>query len=179
MMDILATSISGCFEIRPKLLEDNRGWFVKTYHHDNFREAGLETQWDEEYFSSSQKNVLRGVHFQTPPEDHFKLVTCLNGSVIDLIIDLRKASPTFRNCFSLHLSGQNKKMIYVPKGCGHAFLSLEDNSILFYKVSTMYKPENDKGILWNSIDYDWPISKPILSARDQSHPSLNNFISPF
>jgi len=122
---------------------------------------------------------LRGVHFQTPPDDHYKLVTCLNGSVIDVIVDLRKNSSTFKKCFSLILNAQNKKMIYVPKGCGHAFLSLEDNSVLFYKVSTVYSPENDKGILWNSIDYDWPVSKPILSSRDMAHPTMNHFKSPF
>lgn len=178
-MEILETSISGCFEIQPKLLEDVRGWFMKTYHRDQFRDYGLETKWNEEYFSSSQKDVLRGVHFQTPPDDHFKLVTCLNGSVVDVIVDLRRNSPTYRKCFSLNLNAQNKKMIYVPKGCGHAFLSLEDNSVLFYKVSTVYSPENDKGILWNSIDYDWSISKPILSLRDMKHPTMNSFKSPF
>lgn len=178
-MEILETSIPGCFEIRPKLLEDIRGWFLKTYHRDQFKDFGLEAQWNEEYFSSSQKDVLRGVHFQTPPDAHYKLVTCLNGSVIDVIVDLRKKSPTFRKCISLDLNAQNKKMIYIPKGCGHAFLSLEDNSVLFYKVSTEYSPENDKGILWSSIDYDWPISQPILSTRDIKHPKMNNFNSPF
>lgn len=178
-MEILETSISGCFEIRPKLLEDIRGWFLKTYHRDQFKDFGLGTQWNEEYFSSSQKDVLRGVHFQTPPDDHYKIVTCLNGSVVDVIVDLRKNSPTFRKCISLKLNGQNKKMVYIPKGCGHAFLSMEDNSILFYKVSSVYSPEKDKGVLWSSLDFDWSISNPILSPRDMQHPKINSFNSPF
>ncbi|SOC80332.1 dTDP-4-dehydrorhamnose 3,5-epimerase [Salinimicrobium sediminis] len=178
-MEVLETNISGCFEIQPKMLKDNRGWFLKTFHLDQFRDQGLETNWEEEYFSCSNKNVLRGIHFQIPPNEHFKLVTCLNGKVLDVIIDLRKSSSTYLKCFSTILTDENNKMVYIPKGCGHAFLSLEDNSVLFYKVSTVYSPKNDKGILWNTINYDWPISNPTLSPRDTQHPSLNNFINPF
>lgn len=178
-MEIQETNISGCFEVQPKFLEDDRGWFLKTFNQDTFAEYGLVREWKEEYFSSSHKNVLRGVHFQTPPEDHFKLVTCLKGRVLDVVVDLRKESKTFGSCYSVELSDINRKMIYIPKGCGHAFLSLEDNSILFYKVSTVYSPQNDKGILWNSINFDWPVANPILSMRDKEHPELNSFNNPF
>ncbi len=178
-MEILNTGIPGCYEISPKILKDNRGWFLKTYHLDQFQTKGLETKWKEEYFSSSNKDVLRGVHFQTPPEDHTKLVTCINGSVLDVIVDLRKTSPTYKKCYSIKLNSESKNMVYIPKGCGHAFLSLEDESVLFYKVSTVYSPDNDKGLLWKDIDFDWPIKKPILSPRDMIHPSINDFKSPF
>lgn len=160
-------------------MTDNRGYFLKTFHENTFIDLGLNTDWKEEYFSESQQGVVRGMHFQTPPYDHFKLVTCIKGRVLDVVCDLRKESKTFKNVFSFELSGDNATQLYIPKGCAHGFLALEDNSIMFYKVSTVYNPSHDSGILWNSIDFEWPNKGLIISERDLSHQPINQFNTPF
>ena len=120
------------------------------------------------------------MHFQTPPNDHTKLVTCLSGSVIDVIVDLRKTSQTFMKHIVIELDSTTvNKMIYIPKGCAHGFLSLKDDTLMHYKVSSVYSPENDAGILWSSIGYEWDCQNPITSERDNKHPSLQEFQSPF
>ena len=178
-MTITPTTIRGCFEIDIRNLRDDRGSFFKTYNVESFSQSGLETNWQEEYFSLSAKNVLRGMHFQVPPKDHVKLVTCLSGAVLDVIVDLRKSSSTFKRCASFQLSEQNKKMLYIPKGCAHGFLSLCHNTLMFYKVSSVYSPHHDLGILWNSIDFNWSCINPIISERDRRQPSLQEFNTPF
>ncbi len=178
-MTIDSTPIEGLYVINAKPFVDLRGSFVKTFHEGIFTEFGLNTDWKEEYFSTSKKNVIRGMHFFTPPEDHYKLVTCVNGAVLDVICDLRKKSPTFNKVYSIRLSSIDKKQVYIPKGCAHGFLSLEDNSQMFYKVSTVYKAENDHGIRWNSIDFDWEVKNPIISERDLKFQCLTDFSSPF
>lgn len=160
-------------------MEDPRGSFFKTYHIENYEGLGLPTDWQEEYFSMSYKNVVRGMHFQTPPGDHDKIVTCVQGAVLDVVLDLRKASKTYKKVFSAELNAQNKHVLVIPKGCAHGFLSLQDNSIMFYKVSTVYSPANDKGILWSSIGFDWPVTNALVSERDQIHPKLAEYESPF
>lgn len=178
-MKINTTQIPGCFEIKIDHFEDSRGEFFKTYHLDRFKELGLDTNWHEEYFSTSKKNVVRGMHFQLPPDDHSKLVTCIRGAVLDVVLDLRKGSPSFKNCISFELNYENKKMIYIPKGCAHGFLSLQEDSLMFYKVSSVYSPSKDSGIRWDSINFDWPSGNIITSERDQKHPVLEDFNTPF
>ena len=173
------TTIEGCFEIDIRNLRDDRGSFFKTYNIESFKQSGLETNWQEEYFSLSEKNVLRGMHFQIPPKDHVKLVTCLSGAVLDVIVDLRKNSSTFKKCASFELNEQNKKMLYIPTGCAHGFLSLYNNTLMFYKVSSVYSPEHDQGILWSSINFNWPCDNPITSERDRKQPNLQEFETPF
>lgn len=178
-MTILETKIIGCFEILLNDISDKRGSFLKTYHIDSFKEHNLETNWAEEYFSISHKDVVRGMHFQSPPQDHAKIVTCIKGSVLDVILDLRKSSSTYMSCISFEMGEKTKKMIYIPKGCAHGFLSLENNTLMFYKVTSVYSPENDHGILWDSIDFEWPNSNVIVSNRDLNHPKLSEYLSPF
>lgn len=179
-MNFLKTNISGCYQVSLNNFKDLRGDFFKTFHVDSFEQKKLTTDWKEEYFSTSKKNVIRGMHFQTPPEDHAKLVTCLTGSVIDVIVDLRKDSQTFKKHIAIVLDANSKnKMIYIPKGCAHGFLSLKDDTLMHYKVSSVYSPENDVGILWSSIGYEWNCQNPIISDRDNKHSSLQEFQSPF
>lgn len=178
-MKLKQTNIPGCFEMEPDKFEDDRGFFFKTYHVNMFKEAGLEFNWQEEYFSASKKDVIRGMHFQLPPDDHTKLVTCLKGKVLDVVLDIRKNSSTYKKCISFELSEQNRKMIYIPKGCAHGFMSLEDETLMFYKVSSVYNPTSDKGILWRSINFEWPSGDVIVSERDSKHPSIKHFTSPF
>jgi dTDP-4-dehydrorhamnose 3,5-epimerase len=178
-MTIDLTPIKGLYIINTKPFVDIRGSFTKSFHEDVFKELGLNTDWKEEYFSTSKKNVIRGMHFFTPPEDHFKLVTCISGAVVDVVCDLRKESPSFKKVFSIQLNGEESKQVYIPKGCAHGFASLKENSRMFYKVSTVYNSNNDQGIHWDSIVFDWGIKKPIISERDSNFISLSLFNSPF
>lgn len=176
----LNTNIEGLIEINPNIIFDNRGYFLKTFSHSSFLKDNIRLNLKEEYFSMSNKGVLRGMHFQTPPFSLEKLVLCVTGSVLDVVLDLRKNSSTYLNLYSTILNADSPKMIFIPSGCAHGFLSLENNSILNYKVSEEYKPNFDKGVLWSSINFDWPITENlVVSERDKMFPSLNNFNSPF
>lgn len=178
-MIVTETLIEGLKILYPRVIDDSRGSFFKTYNFENFEKLGLPIDWQEEYFSISNKNVVRGMHFQTQPDDHDKMVTCVQGSVLDVVLDLRKTSKTYKQVFSSELNAQNKTVLIIPRGCAHGFLSLQDNSIMFYKVSTVYSPANDMGILWSSIDFDWPVANPLVSERDQNHPILTDYESTF
>lgn len=174
-MKILSTAIPGCFELIPKILTDQRGSFIKTYQRELFERAGLETDWREEYYSTSNKGVLRGLHFQLPPHDHVKLVYCTAGAVLDVVLDLRVGSPAFGTHVRFGLDGADARMIYLPKGCAHGFYTLSATATMMYKVSTVYAPDHDAGILWNSAGIEWPDAAPIMSERDKTFPTLANF----
>jgi dTDP-4-dehydrorhamnose 3,5-epimerase len=178
-MTFRETDIKGLRVIEYDIREDTRGAFQKVYNEDVQRLNELTTEWSEEYFSISHKNVLRGMHFQIPPKEHDKMVTCLLGSVLDVVLDLRLDSTTYGKVKAFELNDKSKKGLYIPKGFAHGFLSLEDNSLMHYKVSSVYSPEHDSGILWSSIPFEWGISDPILSERDKQHFKLLDFNSPF
>lgn len=172
-------SIPGAFLIRQKRFSDDRGVFVKTFHEGLFREAGIDVEFRESFYSTSHRNVLRGMHFQLPPQDHEKLVFCMHGKVLDVFLDLRKASPTFGKAASVELSGAEPSAVFLPKGIAHGFLSLEDDSLMYYKVSTVHSPVHDAGILWNSFGFDWGIEAPILSVRDRGFAAFDPEASGF
>lgn len=176
---ITESSIPGCFEIIPNIFKDERGLFVKTFHQDIFEEHGLNTRWAEEYYSVSRQGVLRGLHFQLPPHDHVKLVYCLDGEVFDAVVDLRKGSPIFGRHATFRLSADRANMLYIPSGLAHGFYTLSETATMMYKVSTVYAPEYDAGILWKSANIPWPNMNPIVSARDQGFIPLDSFQSPF
>lgn len=165
--------------MQPKAFDDARGRFVKVFHEQMFAEKGLETKFAEEYYSISHKNVIRGMHFQLPPMDHVKMVCCVQGEVLDAVVDLRVGSPTYGQCALFELSAAKANSVYIPKGLAHGFCALSDQAIMVYKVSTVYSPAHDAGILWNSVGIPWPITEAILSPRDQSFPTLTDFKSPF
>jgi dTDP-4-dehydrorhamnose 3,5-epimerase len=173
-MEIMYTDIQDLYVLKPKQIFDSRGLFCKTYQKKYFQEVGLNTDWCEEYYSNSNKNVLRGMHFQKPPYEHMKLVTCLQGKVLDVVCDLRLNSSTYKKVFSIELSAHNAMQIYIPKGCAHGFLSLQGDTTMFYKVSSEYNPKSDAGVLWNSIDFDWPIKNPIISERDNKFSKISD-----
>ena len=162
------TRLAGCYVLRTKVREDMRGSFTKVYHEGAFRELGLTTEFREEYFSVSKRNVLRGLHFQLPPADHEKLVWCMSGKVLDVVLDLRRASSTYGAHQSFMLSGSSGEMIYIPRGMAHGFLTL-----------SVYAPACDAGIRWDTAGIDWGVSSPLLSERDQGFVSLADFSSPF
>jgi dTDP-4-dehydrorhamnose 3,5-epimerase len=178
-MQLQPTAIPGCFEIECQKFEDQRGSFVKTFQIEFFTSQGLRSDWREEYYSVSARNVVRGLHFQTPPADHAKLVYCVAGQVLDVVVDLRIGSPAFGKPCAFDLSAARANCLYLPAGVAHGFLSLADESILQYKVTSVYSPADDCGLLWSSIDYDWPVANPVTSERDASHPRLADYDSPF
>lgn len=178
-MKVIPTKIHGCFEIFPIINKDTRGFFVKTFHTPSFKKLGLNTLFKEEYYSISKKNVIRGMHFQLPPHDHIKLVYCISGKVMDVVVDLRLGSPSYGKHLSIDLSFKKKNMVYIPKGIAHGFCSLSKSSILIYKTSTVHFPKNDTGIRWNSANISWPNKNLIISDRDKSFPTLKEFKSPF
>lgn len=178
-MDVCATAIPGCRLLVPQIFRDERGTFVKTFHRQVFAELGLETDWREEYYSVSHKGVLRGLHFQLPPHDHAKLVYCTAGAVLDAVLDLRVGSPTFGTHILVELSAAKANMIYLPPGMAHGFYTLSDQATMMYKVSTVYAPAADAGILWSSAGIPWPDDRPTLSQRDGAFPLLDDFVSTF
>jgi|Laugresbdmm110sd_1035091.scaffolds.fasta_scaffold01558_3 dTDP-4-dehydrorhamnose 3,5-epimerase len=179
MFDIHPIGIPGCYEIQPKVQEDLRGHFVKVFHKGEFEKRNLEVEFAEEYYSYSKKGVIRGMHFQTPPCDHFKLVYCPFGEIFDVVVDLRLGSPTYGQARSINLSARAANYIYIPKGIAHGFCVKSDSAILVYKLSSTYSPKHDSGLLWSSVEVDWPEKNPTISERDQKFSWLSDFESPF
>jgi len=178
-MELKKTLLEGCFEIKPITSIDQRGTFTKTFHRKEFERLGLNSNWKEDYYTYSKKHVIRGMHLQLPPSDHFKLVHCLYGEVLDVLLDLRSSSPSFGKTHSLKLSSKEKNGVYICKGIAHGFLSLTEKSLLTYKVSSAHSPTHDSGVSWNSFGFDWPVKNPIISDRDRTLQELKNFNSPF
>ena len=158
---------------------DERGGFTKLFHSDSFMQAGLDFEIKEIYYSVSQKDVIRGLHFQIPPSEHGKLVHVISGKVIDVIVDLRKNSTTYKKYITIELNGNQKKAVYIPKGFAHGFKALEDGTVMQYCVSSVYDADADSGIRYDSIGYDWNTPEPIMSKRDKSFVSMEDFVSPF
>jgi len=158
---------------------DNRGWFVKTFNDSGWKEAGIDFTLRESYFSVSGKDVIRGMHFQTPPHQHAKIVFCPFGAILDVIVDLRKGSPTYGQHYAQELSAENHKAYYIPEGFAHGFKALTEGAITYYLVSSEYNQAADTGVLYDSIGFDWQLDAPVISARDLSFPTLEAFNSPF
>lgn len=178
-MRIEQTSIPGCYQLFPVVRKDSRGVFVKTFHSEIFKAHGLVVEFSEEYYSVSHQGVLRGLHFQVPPHDHFKLVYCLSGKVLDAIVDLRVGSPTFQKTATFELGPELGNILYIPPGIAHGFLALTNDVIMQYKVTTVYAPESDAGIRWDTAGIPWPGSNFNVSERDRNFPTLKYFESPF
>jgi dTDP-4-dehydrorhamnose 3,5-epimerase len=140
-----------------------------------FQEINLDFEIRESYFSVSKKNVIRGMHFQLPPHDHEKLVYVPFGSIIDVVVDLRKKSQTYMEFISIELSADNRKSIFIPKGLAHGFRSLEDNTITVYNVATEYDSKSDKGVKFDSFGFDWKTDAAIMSIRDKGFITLDRF----
>lgn len=178
-MTIEKTELEGVYIIDNFVAKDERGTFVKTFNQQGFKDNELEFEIRESYFSISQKDVIRGMHFQMPPHDHQKLVYVAQGSIIDVIIDLRVNSKTYKKSISVELSAENRKSIFIPKGFAHGFKSMEENTITIYNVSSEYNSNFDAGLSYNSFGFDWGVESPIISNRDLLFESVNEFKSPF
>lgn len=178
-METHGTAIAGVAILKVPAFADVRGGFVKSFHAPSFARLNLPTEWREEYFTTSARNVVRGMHFQEPPAQHAKLVFCVAGRVLDVVLDIRTDSATFGQAISVELEPGNGVGLYVPPGCAHGFLSLTDDSVMYYKVTSVHSPDQDRGIAWDSFGFDWPITDPTLSPRDCGHPALADYVSPF
>ncbi len=179
MFSIHPKKIPGCYELQPYKHEDKRGSFVKTFHQPTFEALGLCTAFIEEYYSVSYRNVVRGMHFQVPPNDLSKLIYCVEGQVLDAFVDLRRGSPTFGEFDLVEISCAKANSVYIPKGIAHGFCVKSERAIIVYKVSAVYSRDHDKGILWNSVNIPWEVANPVLSERDLLFPQFQFFESPF
>jgi dTDP-4-dehydrorhamnose 3,5-epimerase len=178
-MKITETKIPGVYTIETDLFGDERGSFAKTFNWDFFNKIGLSTDFKENFYSISNKDVIRGMHIQIPPKDHSKLVFVTKGSILDVVLDIRQGSPTYGQYSALEISEKNHKMIYMPPGCAHGFLSLEDGSCTVYLQTSTYSSEHDTGIRPDSFGLDWGVNNPIISKRDQGFQTLEEFETTF
>jgi dTDP-4-dehydrorhamnose 3,5-epimerase len=178
-MKITRTKLNGVYIIEPDVFTDSRGLFLKPFSKEVFSKYNLVNNFEENFYSKSNKGVIRGMHFQTPPMDHAKLIYVTNGSILDVILDIRKGSPSYGEYITVELSDKNHNMIYIPKGCAHGFLSLENDSCTVYLQETARSAQHESGIRSDSFGMDWGIENPILSDRDKEFSKLEDFDSPF
>lgn len=171
-MKVKPTEIDVVYEIENNVFEDYRGQFVKPFNENVFKEHSLEVDFKENFYSISRRNVLRGMHYQLPPMDHDKLVYVVEGEILDVVVDVRKSSPTFGQSVAVQLNVTNGRSIYIGKGCAHGFLTLSEQAIVIYMTSSVHSPSHDTGIHWNSFGFDWGTNKPIVSVRDESLSAL-------
>lgn len=170
------TIIGGVFRIYPDRKSDERGFFARTWCREEFEKAGLDTGLVQCSISfNARKGTLRGMHYQTAPFAETKLVRCTMGAIYDVILDLRRESPTFKKWVGLTLTAENREMVYIPKGCAHGFLTLDDNSEIFYQMTEFYKPEAARGVRWNDPAFaiEWLGNADIISERDRTLPDFS------
>lgn len=166
------TKLHGAFLIEPERLEDDRGFFARTFCQREFAEHGLNGRFVQCNVSfNKKKGTLRGMHYQAEPHAEVKLVRCVRGAVYDVIIDLRPESPTFKQWFATELSGSNRLMIYIPEGLAHGFLTLEDDTELFYQMSEFHDPKAARGVRWDdpAFGVQWPGTPAVVSPKDRSY----------
>jgi dTDP-4-dehydrorhamnose 3,5-epimerase len=180
-MEFEKTTIEDLLILKPRIFNDERGYFYESYNKTSFAENGLDIEFVQDNQSLSQKGVLRGLHFQAPPFEQGKLVRVIQGSVLDVAVDIRPHSPTYGQYVSVLLSGENKTQFWIPPGFAHGFLTLEDNTLFCYKCTGPYSKESEGAILWNDpqLNIDWNIEKPIVSTKDQEAELFERFTSRF
>lgn len=175
----IETPLEGVYIIETKVFSDERGFFLESYNKKEFEELGIYINFVQDNHSLSLKaGTLRGIHFQLEPKAQTKLVRCIKGAIYDVVVDLRKGSPTFGKWISVILTEDNKRQLLIPKGFGHAFLTLVPNTEVLYKVDEYYSPEHDRSLRWDDPDLnvDWPIKDPLLSPKDKGAPTLREII---
>ncbi len=177
MINVRNTSLDGVYIIEPKAFGDNRGWFMESYSKRDMEAAGINVDFVQDNRSySAKKGIIRGLHFQRNPMAQAKLVTCLRGAILDVAVDLRKDSPTYKQWISVELTAENRNELFIPKGFAHGFLTLTDDVEIMYKCDEFYSPEHDGGIRFDDPDIgvDWGITEPILSEKDTHAPFLRD-----
>lgn len=180
-MEIVETGIPDLLIVKPAVFEDHRGYFFESYNKEKFLQKGIDQNFVQDNESKSAKNVLRGLHFQKPPFAQGKLVRVMKGAVLDVAVDIRKMSPTYGKWASIVLTESNKWMYWIPPGFAHGFVTLEDDTVFFYKCTNVYNKASEGSIRWNDPDLniDWGITEPLLSDKDREAALFREFISPF
>ncbi|KLV32784.1 dTDP-4-dehydrorhamnose 3,5-epimerase [Priestia megaterium] len=181
-MNIIKTKFEDAVLIEPKVFGDHRGFFTESYNKELFQQNGIDMDFIQDNHSLSQQpGTLRGMHYQLNDKAQTKLVRVTRGAIYDVIVDIRKGSPTYGEWQGFILSADNKRQLLVPKGFAHGFCTIVENTEVQYKVDELYSPEHDRGIAWNdpALNIDWPFNNPVLSDKDTKHPTLaeadNNF----
>jgi dTDP-4-dehydrorhamnose 3,5-epimerase len=173
-MKIITTSIEGILIIEPKIFKDNRGFFMETYNQKRYNAYGINTTFVQDNLSYSLKNTLRGLHFQIK-HPQSKLVQVISGEIFDVAVDLRSGSATFGKWTGIHLSDENRRQMFIPKGFAHGFCVLSEFALFYYKCSDFYAPEDEGGIIWSDPDIgiEWPVENPIISEKDNQFQKLS------
>lgn len=181
-MQLIETKFEGAWLIKLQVFEDERGFFTESYSKEKFAQMGIEADFVQDNHSMSvTRGVLRGLHFQRPPYAQAKLVRVTKGAVYDVIVDLRRDSPTYGRWEGFELTANNHLMLFVPRGFAHGFVTLEDYTEFQYKCDNPYNKESEGGLIWNDSDLGiyWPSKDPVLSAKDKEHGRFRDLISPF
>ena len=175
-MNVIKTAIPDVLIFEPKVFGDERGFFFESFNHKLFEEAvGYPVNFVQDNHSKSSKGVLRGLHYQLPPHAQGKLVRCVAGEVFDVAVDIRKSSPTFGQWVGVHLSGENKRQLWIPEGFAHGFLTLSDTAEFLYKTTKYYNVSNERGIRWDDeqLAILWPIQKISINLSDKDEKQSN------
>ena len=175
-MNIIETALPGVLIIEPKVFGDARGYFFESWNQAAYEAVGITNKWVQDNESKSCRGVLRGLHYQAAPYTQAKIVRAFSGAVLDVIVDIRKGSPTYGRHVAIELSGENKRQLYIPRGFAHGFAVLSDEAIFAYKCDNLYMPSAERGIMFNdpSLAIDWRIApdKILLSEKDKKHPAF-------
>ena len=172
-MQFIETKLPGAYIINLDTLEDERGFFARAFCQKEFEENGLKSNIAQCNLSfNHKKGTLRGMHYQVKPYEEVKMVRCTQGKILDVIIDLRKDSATYKKWIGVELTAENNRMLYVPEGFAHGYQTLEDNSVVYYQVTEFYQPGSERGIRWNdpAFNIDWPLEISVISDKDNAHP---------
>lgn len=172
------TEIEGLIHITPDKFSDDRGYFMETYKLSDFVVNGVDVIFKQDNQSYSTENVIRGIHFQKEPRSQGKLVRCINGTILDVAVDLRPDSPTFKKWLSFELSASNRRMLYIPEGFGHGFSVLSSTAEICYKCTNLYDSDLDAGIRFDDpeLNIDWGVKDPVISDKDKKLPTLSEFL---
>lgn len=176
-LNIIKTELEGVYILEPKVFGDNRGWFMESFSDKVFKELGLDINFVQDNHSYSKlKGTLRGLHFQNNPMAQTKLVRCTRGKILDVAVDIRKGSPTYKKWIAVELSEENKRQLLIPKGFAHGFVTLTDDVEVQYKVDEYYSKEHDRSIRFDDpeIGVEWGVENPILSDKDKNAPCLKD-----
>lgn len=178
-MKFIKTDLKDLTVIEPQVFGDERGFFLESYHQEKFQNAGIKTNFIQDNHSRSSIDILRGLHLQLPPHAQAKLVRCTQGEIFDVAIDLRRDSPTFKNLFSITLSSENKRMLFIPQGFAHGLYVTSEIAEVVYKCDALYAPESEVSIKFDDPDLaiDWPGKTPSLSKKDGEGMSLNDYLN--
>ena len=176
-MNIIETALPGVLIVEPKVFGDARGYFFESWNQAAFEAAGITNKWVQDNESKSCHGVLRGLHYQAAPYTQAKIVRAFTGTVLDVVVDIRKGSPTYGKHIAVELSGENKRQLYIPRGFAHGFVVLSEEAVFAYKCDNIYMPSSERGIMFNdpALDIDWriPAEKLILSEKDRKHPAFS------